>query len=150
MEDVLAVYARPLDPARPMVVMDEKPLQLLADARPGRPAAPGRPAREDSEYVRRGTCSIFMWAEPLKGWRRALPTRTRVDWAGQVERLLTADYPDAEKVVLVMDNLNTHSVASLYKAFPPRRRSRWPNGSRSTTPRSTGRGSTSPRSSCRA
>jgi hypothetical protein len=123
MEDVLAVYARPLDPARPLVVMDEKPLQLLADARPGQPAAPGRPAREDSEYVRHGTCSIFMWAEPLKGWRRAdaLPTRTRLDWAEQVARLLEEDYPDAEKVVLVMDNLNTHSVASLYKAFPPAR-----------------------------
>lgn len=121
MEDVLGVYARPYDPAYPVVVMDEKPLQLLADARPGTPAAPGQVAREDSEYIRCGTCSIFVWAEPLRGWRRAYaePTRTRVDWARGIEQLLTVDYPDAAKVVLVMDNLNTHSIASLYQAFPP-------------------------------
>ena len=99
MEDVLAVYARPYDSAYPVVVMDEKPLQLLADARPGTPAKPGQVAREDSEYVRHGTCSIFVWAEPLRGWRRA--------------------YPDADKVAWVMDNLNTHNIASLYQAFPP-------------------------------
>jgi hypothetical protein len=121
MEDVLGVYARPYDRAHPVVVMDEKPLQLLADARPGTPVAPGRVAREDSEYVRHGTCSIFVWAEPLRGWRRAYaePTRTRSDWAHGVEHLLTVDYPDAATVVLVMDNLNTHSIASLYQAFPP-------------------------------
>lgn len=121
MEDVLGVYARPYDPAFPVVVMDEKPLQLLADAREGTPAAPGRAAREDSEYVRCGTCSIFVWAEPLRGWRRAYaePTRTRVDWARGVQQLLEVDYPDATKVVLVMDNLNTHSIASLYEAFDP-------------------------------
>ena len=121
MEDVLAVYARPYDPARPLVVMDEKPLQLLDDARPGTPTLPGRVAREDSEYVRRGTCSVFIWAEPLRGWRRvhAEPTRTRLDWAHGIDHLLNVDYPDAEKVVLVMDNLNTHSIASLYQAFPP-------------------------------
>jgi len=121
MEDVLGVYARPYDPAHPVVVMDEKPLQLLADARPGTPAASGRVAREDSEYVRCGTCSIFVWTEPLRGWRRvhALSRRTKIDWAGQVKELLTVDYPDAETVVLVMDNLNTHSIASLYEAFVP-------------------------------
>ena len=120
MEDVLGVYARPYDPAFPVVVMDEKPLQLLADARPGTPAAPGRPARQDSEYVRHGTCSNFVWAEPLRGRRRAYaePSRTRLDFAAGVERLLTVDYPDAAKVVLVMDNLNTHNTASLYQAFP--------------------------------
>lgn len=118
---MLGVYARPYDPAYPVVVMDEKPLQLLDDARPGTPAAPGRVAREDSEYIRHGTCSIFVWAEPLRGWRRAYaePTRTRIDWAHGVEHLLTVDYPDVEKVVLVMDNLNTHAVASHYQAFPP-------------------------------
>lgn len=81
MEDVLGVYARPYDPRLPVVVMDEKPLQLLADARPGTPAAPGRAAREDCEYIRCGTCSIFVWAEPLAGWRRAYAesTRTRID-----------------------------------------------------------------------
>lgn len=121
MEDVLGVYERLYDAAYPVVVMDEKPLQLLADARPGTPARPGQVAREDSEYVRCGTCSIFIWAEPLRGWRRASaePTRTRTDWAHGIERLLTVDYPDATKVVLVMDNLNTHSIASLYQAFSP-------------------------------
>jgi hypothetical protein len=121
MEDVLGVYARPYDPAYPVVVMDEKPLQLLADARPGVPAKPGQVAREDSEYIRNGTCSIFVWAEPLRGWRRAYAesTRTRLDWAHGVEHLLNIDYPTADKVVLVMDNLNTHSIASLYQAFPP-------------------------------
>jgi len=82
---------------------------------------PGEVAREDSEYVRNGTCSIFVWAEPLRGWRRthAEATRTRTDWAHGVEQLLTVDYPDATKIVLVMDNLNTHNFASLYQAFPP-------------------------------
>jgi hypothetical protein len=121
MEDVLAVYARPYDPARPVVCMDEKPFQLLDHARDPLPARPGRDACEDSEYVRCGTCSIFVWAEPLAGWRRvhALPQRTKIDWAGQVKQLLTVDYPDAETVVLVMDNLNTHGIASLYEAFEP-------------------------------
>jgi len=121
MEDVLGVYERPYSAAFPVVVMDEKPLQLLADARPGTPAKPGQVAREDSEYVRCGTCSIFVWAEPLRGWRRAYaePTRTRTDWAAGVDHLLTVEYPDADKVVLVMDNLNTHNIASLYQAFPP-------------------------------
>ena len=121
MEDVLGVYERPYSAAFPVVVMDEKPLQLPADARPGTPAKPGQVAREDSEYVRHGTCSIFVWAEPLRGWRRAYAenTRTRTDWAAGVEHLLTVEYPDADKVVLVMDNLNTHNIASLYQAFPP-------------------------------
>ncbi len=121
MEDVLAVYARPYDPAVPVVCMDEKPYQLLDHARDPRPARPGHDARQDSEYIRCGTCSIFMWVEPLRGWRRvhALSRRTKTDWAGQVKELLTVDYPDAETVVLVMDNLNTHGIASLYEAFEP-------------------------------
>jgi hypothetical protein len=84
-------------------------------------AAPGRDRREDSEYVRHGTCSIFVWVEPLRGWRHvdAHPHRTRLDWAHQVDRLLTVDYPDAATVVLVMDNLNTHTLGSLYEAFEP-------------------------------
>src|SRR4051794_28777775 len=101
--------------------MDENPSQLPGHAREPIPAAPGRDRKEDSEYVRHGTCSIFCWVEPLRGWRRcdAQPRRTRLDWAGQVQRLLTVDYPDAEKVVLVMDNLNTHTTGSLYEAFEP-------------------------------
>ena len=124
MEDVLCVYCRPYDSTRPVVCMDEKPYQLLAHARDPIPATPGlggHDVLEDSEYVRHGTCSIFCWVEPLAGWRRvdAQPQRTRIDWAGQVKRLLTVDYPNAETVVLVMDNLNTHGTASLYEAFEP-------------------------------
>jgi len=122
MEDILAVYARIHDSRRPVVCMDEKPYQLLAHARDPVPAAPGgRDLLEDSEYVRHGTCSIFVWVEPLAGYRRveALSRRTRLDWAQQVKHMLTLDYPDAEKVVLVMDNLNTHNIASLYEAFEP-------------------------------
>jgi hypothetical protein len=101
--------------------MDEKPYQLLGQVRDTIPAEPGQDLKEDSEYVRCGTCSIFVWVEPLRGWRRvhALPQRTRIDWAGQVKELLTVDYPDAQTVVLVMDNLNTHTTASLYEAFEP-------------------------------
>ncbi|WP_427017203.1 IS630 family transposase [Pseudarthrobacter sp. P1] len=121
MEDVLDIYATPFDPDRPVVCMDEKPYQLLAHARDPIPAAPGRDRKEDSEYVRCGTCSIFVWVEPLAGWRHvdAQSRRTMLDWAHQVERLLTVDYPDAGKVVLVMDNLNTHTIGSLYETFAP-------------------------------
>ena len=121
MEDVLAVYARPYDPAHPMVCMDEKPYQLLGHVRDPIPARPGRDRLMDSEYVRAGTCSIFCWVEPLRGWRRvdAQPRRTKVDWARQVKRMLTCDYPEAETVVLVMDNLNIHGTGSLYEAFEP-------------------------------
>jgi hypothetical protein len=119
MEDVLAVYSRPLDPAVPVVCMDEKPYQLLDHARDPVAATPGNDLRIDSEYVRCGTCSIFVWVEPLAGHRRvtAREHRTRRDWATEIDQLLTHDYPDAEKVVLVMDNLNTHSIGSLYEAF---------------------------------
>lgn len=123
MEDVLDVYATAFDPDRPVVCMDEKPYQLLAHARDPVPAVPGRDRIEDSEYVRHGTCSVFVWVEPLAGRRRvvARDRRTRIDWAQEVERLLTVDYPDADKVVLVMDNLNTHTLGSLYEAFAPAR-----------------------------
>lgn len=121
MEDVLAVYARRYDPRRPVVCMDEKPYQLLGHVRDPIPAAPGHDLKQDSEYLREGTCSIFVWVEPLQGWRRvdAQPHRTKIDWAHQVDRLLTHDYPDADQVVLVMDNLNTHGTGSLYEAFEP-------------------------------
>ncbi|MGH3952310.1 MAG: IS630 family transposase [Pseudonocardiaceae bacterium] len=121
MEDVLDVYARPHDPEVPVVCMDEKPYQLLAHAREPIPAAPGSDAKIDSEYVRCGTCSIFVWVEPLAGRRRVVARRqrTRVDWAHEVDHLLNLDYPGAAKVVLVMDNLNTHTLGSLYEAFEP-------------------------------
>ena len=150
MEDVLAVYARPRDPARPVVCMDEKPFQLLGHVRDPLPARPGRDAREDSEYARCGTCSIFVFTEPLRGWRRvrALAQRTKIDWAGQVKQLLTVDYPDAETVVLVMDNLNTHGIASLYDAFAPAEAFSPAQRLEIHHTPSTGPGSTSPRSSC--
>jgi len=122
MEGVLEVYSRPYDEKRPVVCMDEKPYQLLSGARDAIPMSEANPVcKEDYEYRRHGTCSIFIWTEPLRPWRRAfaLPQRTRKDWAAQVKELLTVDYPAAEKVVLVMDNLNTHNIVSLYLAFPP-------------------------------
>jgi hypothetical protein len=121
MEDVLDVYHRPYDPAVPVVCMDEKPYQLLGHARAPIPARPGHDLKQDSEYVRHGTCSIFVWAEPLAGRRRvdARVRRTRPDWAAEVDQMLTVDYPHAQRVVLVMDNLNTHTLGSLYEAFEP-------------------------------
>jgi hypothetical protein len=121
MEDVLTIYARDHDPNIPVVCMDEKPYQLLDHARAPAPATPGHDLTEDSEYVRHGTCSIFVWVEPLAGHRRvtARSQRTRIDWAQEVDQLLTSDYPDTEKIILVMDNLNTHSIGSLYEAFTP-------------------------------
>jgi hypothetical protein len=121
MEDVLAVYSRLFDPAVPVVCMDEKPYQLLDHVREPVAATPGNDLKIDSEYVRCGTCSIFVWVEPLAGHRRvtAREHRTRLDWATEIDQLLNHDYPDAEKVVLVMDNLNTHSIGSLYEAFEP-------------------------------
>ena len=122
MEDVLTVYARPHNPLRPVVCMDEKPYQLLDEARKGLPVRPGSVEKADNEYVRNGTCSIFMFTEPLAAWRRAVAgeRRTKLDWARHVKWLLDGQYPDVEKVVLVMDNLNTHGLGSLYAAFAPR------------------------------
>ncbi len=121
MEDVLAVYERPLDLARPVVCLDETSRQLLGEARPPRPVAPGRPARHDPEYVRGGVVNRFLAAEPLRGWRAVMVSdrRTRLDFAAWVKELLDVHYPTAERIVLVLDQLNTHSPASLYAAFPP-------------------------------
>ena len=121
MEDVLEVYARPYDPDKPVVCMDEKPYQLLDHEREPLPARPGSIEKVDNEYIRNGTCSIFIFTEPLGSWRyaQALPRRTKIDWAHQVKWLLDVCYPKAKKVVLVMDNLNTHTISSLYEAFPP-------------------------------
>lgn len=121
MEDVLEVYRRHYDEKYPVVCMDEKPLQLLADARCRIRIEPGKPERIDNEYIRKGTCSIFLFTEPLSGWRyaHASERRTKIDWAYHIQWLLEEQYPDAEKVVLVMDNLNTHNISSLYEAFSP-------------------------------
>jgi hypothetical protein len=121
MEDVLEVYHRPYDPLRPLVCMDECSKQLIGEVRTPLPCQPGRIAKYDSEYVRRGTANIFMAVEPLAGKRKVRVTerRTRVDWARFIHFLLTTVYPAAAVVVLVMDNLNTHGIASLYEAFAP-------------------------------
>ena len=121
MEDVLAVYTRPHDPARPVVCLDETSRQVLAEVRPAQPAAPGRARREDPEYARQGVVNVFLVCEPLRGWRevRVSDRRTRLDWAACVKELVDVHYPAAERIVLVMDQLNTHSPASLYEAFPP-------------------------------
>lgn len=121
MEDVLTVYALPHDPNRPVVCMDEKPLQLLDHKRKSIPMKKGKPLRENSEYIRKGTCSIFMFNEPLGNYRYvdAKERRTKEDWAHQVKRLVDEDYPDADVILLVMDNLNTHKVGSLYSTFSP-------------------------------
>jgi hypothetical protein len=121
MEDVLDVYEMPYDPSRPVVCMDEKPYQLLGEARGQLPMRPGSNLKTDSEYVREGTCSIFAFTEPLGGNRHVSVRehRTAIDWAEEVKNLTDVCYPDVEKIILVMDNLNTHVIASLYKAFPP-------------------------------
>lgn len=120
MEDVLDVYERPYDARIPVVCMDETSLQLLGDARPALPARAGQPARQDYEYVRGGVCNVFLAVEPLRGWRSVAVTerRTRCDWASFM-RDVAAQYPDAERIAVVLDNLNTHGPASFYEAFPP-------------------------------
>ena len=122
MEDVLSVYARPYDEDYPVICMDEKPIQLFANARKSLRSRDRRIEYEDSEYIRNGTASIFMFTEPLNGWRfaDAQEHRTREDWAKQIKWLVDEQYPDAKRIVLVMDNLNTHSIASLYQTFSPK------------------------------
>lgn len=121
MEDVLLVYQRPYDPQFPVVCMDEQPVQLIKETRVPQPPEPGKPTRYDHEYERNGTASIFMFCEPLAGKRSvwAEEHRTMIDWAHKIQHLLDVEYPDAKKVILVSDNLNTHKPASLYKAFRP-------------------------------
>ncbi len=121
MEDVLDVYRRPPDPRRPLVCFDETSKQLTREVRAPLPTAPGRAARSDTEYARNGVANLFLACAPLLGWREVTVTdrRTRPDWAYRVRDLVDVDFPDAEKIVLVLDNLNTHDPASLYEAFPP-------------------------------
>ena len=121
MEDVLEVYLRPRDSKRPLVCFDESSKQLIAEARKSIPVEPGKPKRIDAEYRRCGTASIFMMTAPLENKRhvRVRQRRTRVDFAVVVKELCDDLYPEAEKIVLVMDNLNTHDIASFYEAFEP-------------------------------
>jgi len=121
MEDVLDVYELPYDPQQPVVCMDEKPYQLLGESREPLPMREGSDQKIDSEYVREGTCSIFIFTEPLGGTRHVnvRAQRTAIDWAEEIQYLVDVSYPTVEKIILVLDNLNTHTIASLYKAFPP-------------------------------
>jgi hypothetical protein len=121
MEDVLEVYKRPYDSAHPLVCLDEASKQLVADITPPQPRQPGRPAREDYEYERRGTANMFMVVEPLAGWRHVKVTarRTSADFAFLLRDLSDLHYPESERIVVVMDNLNTHKLSVLYQVFPP-------------------------------
>ncbi len=121
MEDVLDVYTRPHDPKRPVICMDEQPTQLIKETRIPLPGEPGRPECFDYEYERNGTANNFMFTEPLGDWRRVnvRERKTKRDWAEEVKELLDEDYRDAQTVVLVMDNLNTHTAGALYEAFAP-------------------------------
>jgi hypothetical protein len=121
MEDVLDVYHRPYDEKRPLVCLDEASKQLIGEVIEPIPAEPGRPERFDYEYTRNGTANLLMISEPLVGWRAVKVTerRTALDFAGVVRWLVEEVHEEAEMVVLVMDNLNTHKLASLYEAFPP-------------------------------
>jgi hypothetical protein len=121
MEDVLEIYHQPYDPQYPVLCMDEQPVQLIKETRIPLPAKPGQPESFDYEYERNGTANIFLFTEPLAGWRQAVvrERRTAVDWAQEIQRLLDEDYGESKKVILVCDQLNTHKVASLYEAFEP-------------------------------
>jgi DDE superfamily endonuclease len=121
MEDVLDIYTRPRDPARPVVCFDESGKELQSHTRPPTPVAPGQVARADYEYARHGSANLFLAVAPLLGWRRVTVTahRTRQDWAEAMRQLVDEDFPDAVRIVLVLDNLNTHTPDALYATFPP-------------------------------
>jgi DDE superfamily endonuclease len=121
MEEVLDVYARPYDSRYPVLCMDEQPIQLLKETRAPIAGTKKHPRRVDYEYERAGTASIFMFCEPLAGWRQVSVRvrRTKVDWAQEMESLLQTRYQPAKKVILVCDNLNTHTKGAFYEAFPP-------------------------------
>jgi hypothetical protein len=121
MENVLAVYKRPQDARHPVVCFDEKSKQLVGEVARPIPAAPGRDEAHDYEYVRKGTANLFMFVEPLRGWRHVSVTsrRTKLDFAQQMKELVNVHFPGAEKITLVMDNLNTHRLSCLYEAFAP-------------------------------
>ena len=120
MENVLETYAQPYDPRFPVVCMDEQPIGLVKETRVSVPPTREHPRRVDYEYDRAGAASIFMFTEPLSGWRsvRVRELRTKVDWASEVGQLLRTRYADAEKLILISDNLNTHTIGALYETFP--------------------------------
>ncbi len=142
MEEVPDVYARPYDPCRPQVCLDETSRQPLGDVTSPLPLAPGHPAREDYEYVRGGVCNLFLAREPLRGRRHVTVSarRTRRDFAHVIKDLVDVPYPDAAQIVLVRDNLNTHAPASLYEAFAPAEARRLTDRLESTTRPSTAPG----------
>jgi DDE superfamily endonuclease len=121
MEDVLEVYQTPYDPQAPLICMDEQPVQLIKETRQPLPAVEGPPERYDYEYERNGTANIFLFTEPLRGQRfvRVRERKTAIDWATEVQYLLEVQYPEAGRLRLVCDQLNTHGIGSLYEAFPP-------------------------------
>jgi len=121
MEDVLDLYAEAEDPRRPRVCFDECPHQLIGEVRPGLPVQPGRPARFDYEYRRAGTCNLFMFVRPHTGWRHVKVTerRTGPDFAQCMKELVDVHFPEAEVIRVVLDNLNTHTPATLYQVFEP-------------------------------
>lgn len=121
MEDILDLYERPYDARFPVVCMDEQPVQLLGETRLPLPLLPGQVQRYDYEYRRNGTAVNFMFTEPLAAWRKVTvrETKTMIDWAQEMKTLLDEDYPDAAKVIVICDNLNTHKIGSLYEAFAP-------------------------------
>jgi len=121
MEEVLTVYQRPMDPAHPVICMDETSKQLVSETRVSLPVAPGQPQREDYEYERQGVANLFLFSEPLTGWRevRVTERRTRIEWAAAMRDLSDRHYPTAERITVVLDNLNTHGPASFYEAFAP-------------------------------
>jgi hypothetical protein len=121
MEEVLETYAKPYDPTCPVICMDEQPVQLFKETRTPIEATAKHPRRVDYEYERAGTAEIFMFTEPLSGWRMATarPSRTKVDWALEMAKLLDGRYNGRDKVILVCDNLNTHTKGAFYEAFPP-------------------------------
>jgi hypothetical protein len=123
MEEVLETYGKPYNPARPVLCMDEQPVQLLKETRTPIPATAWHGKRVDYEYERAGTANIFMFAEPLAGWREVAvrETKTRLDWATEIARLLEGRYAKCQKVVLVCDNLNTHTKGAFYETFTPAR-----------------------------
>lgn len=123
MEDVLDVYHRSYDDEHVLICLDEKPKQLISEVRRPLPCEPGRPQRYDYEYERRGVVSLFMLFDPIRGWRHVdvRERRTKEDWAEVVATLVEVHCSEAERITLVMDNLNTHSIASLYEAFEPER-----------------------------